>query len=167
MEHVVLVGMMGAGKTTVGKILSRLTTRGLVDTDVLIERSEGMDISGIIDSKGEEYFRMVERNVVLSIDLRAPLVIATGGGAVMDDEVHAFLKNIGKTVYIRASAGTLYGRTSNPSTRPLLRDGDRLETIKRLIEKREKRYLDSDVVIESDDRSPLEIANEIVRELGL
>ncbi len=167
MVHVILIGMMGAGKTTVGKALSGLTARDFVDTDLLIERREGMDISGIIGSKGEEYFRMVERQVILSMNLVSPSVIATGGGAVMNDEVHAFFKNIGKMVYLRASADVLYKRTANTDTRPLLRGTDRLATIRGLIEKREKRYLDSALVIESDERSPSAIANEIARLLGL
>lgn len=167
MGHVILIGMMGTGKTTVGRILAQLKARNLIDTDLLIEKREGRSISEIIGNSGEEYFRMIEKNVILSIDLKTPSVIAAGGGAVMNDEIHSFFKNAGRMVYLRASADTIYKRTSNLDTRPLLMQGDRLEIIKTLLNQREQRYLDCDVVIESDNRSPMEIANDIARRLDL
>ena len=165
MEHVVLIGMMGAGKTTIGRILSGLMSRNFIDVDSLIEKKADMGIADIITEKGEGYFRKMEKDTVLSLAPRASSVISTGGGAVMDDEVFLFLKSIGRVVYLKASSDVLFKRTSNNDLRPLLRNGDRLSIIRELLKKREGRYLEADMVIETDTDSPNEIAGRIIREL--
>ncbi len=167
MEHVILIGMMGSGKTTIGRIISRVTSRNFIDTDHLIEKKTGMSISDIINIKGEAYFRIVEKDVIMSLEPEAPSVISTGGGAVMDDDIFSFLKKAGKTVYLKASPDVLYRRTTNAEVRPLLMHGDRLEIIQRLLGKREPRYLESDIVIESGNRSPADIAEDIIKRLHL
>ncbi len=167
MGHVILAGMMGSGKTTVGRIISHNTARDFIDTDHLIEKQAGMSIFEIITMKGEDYFRKVEKDVILSLSPGSPSVISTGGGAVMDDDVFLFLKRIGKTVYLKASPDTLYKRTANIEVRPLLKEGNRLHIIQELLHKREFRYLESDIVIESDNISPNEIAEKIIMRLQL
>ena len=167
MEHVILVGMMGAGKTTVGRIISHITGRNFIDIDQLIERQTGMSIFEIITQRGEDYFRRIEKDMVLSLSPKLPSVVSTGGGAVMDNEIFSFLKSIGKVVYLKVSPPVLFKRTANAETRPLLREGNRLHIIQGLLDKREPRYLESDVIIESDESSPNEIADKIIKRLHL
>ena len=167
MEHVILVGMMGAGKTTVGRIISYSTGRSFIDIDQRIEKQTGMSVYDIIMKRGEDYFRRIEKDVVLSLSPKLPSVVSTGGGAVMDNETFYFLKSIGKVIYLKVSPAVLFKRTANPDTRPLLREGNRLYTIQELLNKRELRYLESDVIIESDDSSPNEIAEKIIKRLQL
>jgi shikimate kinase len=167
MDHITLIGMMGAGKTTVGRILAQITSKRFIDTDVFIERQSGMSISDIISLKGEEYFRKTEKDVILSLDIKKPSIIATGGGAVMDHDVFLFLKSIGKTVYLKAGPDVLYKRTANVEIRPLLKHGNRLEILQKLLETREPRYLESDIVVDADNDSPHEVAVSIIKKLQL
>ncbi len=167
MEHVILVGMMGAGKTTVGRIISYTTGRSFIDIDQRIEKQTGMSIFEIITKQGEDYFRRIEKDVVLSLSPKLPSVVSTGGGAVMDNEIFSFLKSIGKVVYLKVSPAVLFKRTANTETRPLLKEGNRLHNLQDLLSKREPRYLESDVVIEADDSSPNEVADKIIKRLEL
>lgn len=162
MGNIILVGMMGSGKTTVGRVLAHLTGRNFIDTDYLIEKKEGMSISDIMKMRGEDYFRQIEKDAVLSLMPGQPSVISTGGGAVLDNDIFLFLKGMGTTVYLKASAAVLYKRTANVDVRPLLREGDRLRIIQELLQKRESRYLESDVIIDSDNAAPQEIAETII-----
>ena len=167
MEHVILVGMMGAGKTTVGRIISYTTGRNFIDIDQRIEKQTGMSIFEIITKQGEDYFRRIEKDMVLSLSPKLPSVVSTGGGAIMDNETFYFLKSIGKVVYLKVSPAVLFKRTANTETRPLLKEGNRLHSLQDLLGKREPRYLESDVVIESDDSSPNEVADKIIKRLQL
>jgi shikimate kinase len=167
MEHVILVGMMGAGKTTVGRIISHVTGRNFIDIDQLIEKQTGMSIFEIITEHGEDYFRKIEKDVILSLSPKFPFVISTGGGAVMDNDVFNFFKSIGKIVYLKTSPDVLYKRTANVEVRPLLKEGNRLSILRDLLKKRESRYHEADVVIETDNSTPNEIAEKIIMRLQL
>ncbi len=167
MGHIILIGMMGSGKTTVGRILAQMTGRNFIDTDTLVEKRTGMSISDLMALRGEDYFRRIEKDTVLSLEPGQPAIVSTGGGAVMDNDVFLFLKSIGTTVYLKASSAELYKRTANLDVRPLLRGGDRLGIIQELLHKRESRYLESDVIIDSDNAAPQEIAEKIVSKLHL
>ncbi len=167
MEHVILVGMMGAGKTTVGRIISHITGRNFIDIDQLIERQTGMSIFEIITKQGEGYFRKIEKDVILSLSPKSPCVISTGGGAVMDNDVFNFFKSIGKIVYLKASPDVLYKRTANVEVRPLLENGDRLSILQDLLKKREPRYHEADIVIETDNSTPTEVAEKTIMRLQL
>ncbi|MCL4478151.1 MAG: shikimate kinase [Deltaproteobacteria bacterium] len=165
MEHIILVGMMGSGKTTIGNLVAKKSGRNFMDTDTIIEQEDAMSISDIMVLRGESYFRALERRIILSIGVTKPFVISTGGGAVMDYDIFNFLKKLGKVVYLKASPETLYRRVANTENRPLLRNGDRLLTIRKLLQEREGRYLESDIVIETDNRSHDEIADEIIKKV--
>ncbi len=167
MEHVILIGMMGAGKTTVGRIISHATGRNFIDIDQLIEKQTGMSIFEIITKHGEDYFRKIEKDVILSLSPKFPFVISTGGGSVMDNDVFNFLKSIGKIVYLKASPDVLYKRTGNVEVRPLLKEGGRLSILQDLLKKRESRYHEADIVIETDNSNPNEVAEKIIMRLQL
>ncbi|MGB9734897.1 MAG: shikimate kinase [bacterium] len=165
MVHIILIGMMGSGKTTIGRILSQMTGRIFIDTDQLIEKKLSMSVYDIITNKGEDFFRKEERDIILSISPSSASVIATGGGAVMNDEVFIYLKQIGRLVYLKATPMVLYKRTANVNTRPLLKGEDRLNTIHKLLEAREPRYLKADIIVDTDNSSPTQVAEEIIKRL--
>jgi len=158
---------MGCGKTTVGRMLAQATGRNFIDTDQLIEKQTGMSIFELITNKGEDYFRKVEKDTILSLSPKDSSIVATGGGAVMDDDVFLFLKNIGKIIYLKASPVVLFMRTANVDNRPLLKGGNRLDIIQNLLKRRETRYLASDIVIETDNITPNEIVENIIKKIRI
>ena len=159
--NIVLCGMMGSGKSTVGKALSRLTGKPFVDTDTLIEEKYG-SINEIFAKKGEAYFRDLERQAVKELALKDGLIIATGGGLVLRQENADLLKQNGRIVYLQAELSTLRERLSGDTKRPLLQSG-RLEE---LLEKRAPVYESAaDFTVQADGKTPEEIAGEIIKKV--
>lgn len=160
--NVVLCGMMGAGKTTVGFQLARLTNQKCVDTDNLIEKRYGK-ISDIFAQRGEAYFRALETETARSLSERNGLVISTGGGLVMREENCALLKKSGKIVFLRAKLQTLLSRIKLDGTRPLLKEGNAEEKITALLKERTPVYERvSDYIVDTDGKKKDEIAREIL-----
>jgi shikimate kinase len=123
-RHLVLVGLMGAGKTTVGRECARRLSRPFVDTDDLVTAAAHMSVEQIFAEAGEAAFRKLEHDVVADVCASPePLVVACGGGAVLDLENRRALRAAGVVVWLRAPAVTLAARVGDGSTRPLLRDG--------------------------------------------
>ncbi len=159
--NLVLCGMMGSGKSTVGKALSRLTGKPFVDTDTLIEEKYGV-ISEIFAKHGEEYFRALETQTVKELSGQDGWIIATGGGLVLREENVALLKEKGKIVYLKAEPSTLKERLSGDKRRPLLQTGN-LET---LLKKRAPVYESvADYIVQVDKKSPQENAKEIIEKI--
>jgi shikimate kinase len=139
-RHLVLIGLMGAGKTTVGRECARHLGRPFVDTDDEVTRIAHATVDRIFAEGGEAEFRRLERDVVVDVCASPePLVIACGGGAVLDPENRRALRNAGIVVWLRAPADTLVGRVGDGSTRPLLRD-DPAGALARLGRLREPAY---------------------------
>ncbi len=161
--NVVLCGMMGAGKTTVGLRLAAQSSRTCVDTDAVIEKKHGK-ISDIFAMHGEGYFRVLERETVKELSEKDNLVLSVGGGLVLQAENVAELKKKGKIVYLRAKKQTLVQRLKEDKDRPLLQ-GEDLETrIDGLIRQRANIYEHvADFVVDVDEKTPEQIAEEIVR----
>jgi shikimate kinase len=123
MRHLVLIGLMGAGKTTVGRICATRLGRAFVDTDDLVVTTAGMSVDEIFAAQGEPAFRAIERAVVADVCASpTPLVIGTGGGAVLDADNRKALRSAGTVVWLRARAATLAARVGDDATRPLLRN---------------------------------------------
>jgi len=123
-RHLVLIGLMGAGKTTVGRECARRLSRPFVDTDDLVTAAAQMSVEQIFAEAGEAAFRKLEHDVVADVCASPePLVVACGGGAVLDPENRRALRATGVVVWLRAPAATLAARVGDGSTRPLLRDG--------------------------------------------
>ncbi len=140
MKHLVLIGLMGAGKTSVGSECARLLGRAFVDTDDLVTQTAQMSVEGIFATAGETEFRRIEHDVVADVCASPePLVIACGGGAVLDAENRRALRAAGVVVWLRAPASTLLTRVGDGSTRPLLRD-DPAGALARLERLREPAY---------------------------
>lgn len=166
MRNIVLTGFMGTGKSAVAQELARLTGMKLIDVDTEIERAEGMRIAQIFEDKGEPAFREIESSAIRDIAQTQGAVISTGGGAVMRKENIEALRAGGKIVCLMATPETIYRRTCTSTHRPLLNAPDPMEKIKELLEIRRPYYERADVVIHTDDNSPLEVAQEILRRLA-
>lgn len=120
-KNLVLIGFMGTGKTEVARLLADLLNRRLVDMDKLIEQREGRSVTEIFQARGEKYFRQLEKQLVLELVTRRRLVIATGGGVVLDQDNAAALRQTGLVVWLDADLATLQERLKDDETRPLLK----------------------------------------------
>lgn len=165
-SNIFLVGPMGAGKTTVGKRLAELRGMAFADSDHEVEERTGVDIAYIFEKEGEAGFRKREKQVIAELTARAGLVLATGGGAVLDSDNRQHLAGRGYVVYLRASIEHQLRRTSHSDTRPLLQTGDRREVLEALFAVRDPLYREvADLVLETDGRNARTLAQEIERHL--
>lgn len=157
---------MGAGKSTIGRILSELTSLPLVDSDAEIERRTGADIAWVFDVEGEEGFRRREEAVIEELTRRPGVILATGGGAVTNANNRRVLSARGMVVYLRTSVEKQYQRTYRDNRRPLLNNPDPLGTLKRLMRVREPLYTEiADVVVDTDSQPARQIAQDIIERL--
>lgn len=165
--NLILCGMMGCGKTTVGKALAESLAWGFFDTDERIVDSYG-EISEIFKQYGEDHFRRLEKEVVHTLVKKDRLVISTGGGLVLDEENVACLKDNGKVIYLQAKKETLVERLTGDSNRPLLEGEEALEEkIDRLLEVRAEVYERiADKWIEVDEKTPDEVVKEILAKIA-
>lgn len=145
---IALIGLMGVGKSTVGRRLARRLGLPFADGDTEIEEAAGMTVSDIFSLYGEEEFRAGEARVMKRLVEGPPMVLATGGGAVMNPETRALLKEKALTVWMRADLQVVAERVRRRDTRPLLRGRDPLETLKRMAEVRYPIYAFADVTVE-------------------
>jgi shikimate kinase len=159
---IVLVGMMGAGKTTVGRRLAARLGRVFVDSDDEIETAANMKIDDIFATHGEAEFRAGEARVVARI-LRDPdIVLATGGGAFINPETRALIKSTALSIWIKADFDLLFARVSKRSNRPLLKTENPRATLKALIDARYPVYAEADVTVVSKDVPQDVVASEII-----
>lgn len=147
----VLVGLMGAGKTAVGKRAAARLGLGFVDADHEIETAAGCTIPDIFERYGEPAFRDLERRVIARLMHDPVQVLSTGGGAFMDPQTRAVVAEHGLSVWLKAELSVLAARTAKRSNRPLLRGGDPKELLARLIEQRHPVYALADLTVESRD----------------
>ena len=160
--NIVLCGMMGAGKSTVGIKVSELTKRCWIDTDTVIEGRYGK-VLDIFEYYGEAHFRQLESQIVDEYCAKDDLVIATGGGLVLNRENAEKLKKNGKVFFLRASLDTILSRVQGDDTRPLLKNTDARAKLEKLLGERTSVYeYVSDHTIVTDDKSAEEVAREIV-----
>jgi shikimate kinase len=139
-ENIFLVGLMGAGKTTVGRLLAKRLGRRFIDTDHEIEARCGVKIPTIFEMEGESGFRKREAQVIDELTQEKNLVLATGGGAVLSPENRTNLHERGVVFYLRANPHELWLRTRNDKGRPLLNNGDARATLEKLYEVRDPLY---------------------------
>ncbi len=164
--NIFLVGPMGAGKSAVGKQLARMLHLDFVDSDDEIEMRTGVDIPFIFEKEGEEGFRVREARVIEEVSRRDGIVLATGGGAVINDDSRNHLGARGFVVYLYTSVDQQVARTARGRDRPLLENGDRRATLETLLEARDPLYREiADLVIDTDNRRVKSVANEIVDKL--
>lgn len=159
---IVLVGMMGAGKTTVGRRLANRLGRHFVDSDEEIETAAGMSIEDIFASHGEADFRAGEARVIARLLKDQDIVLGTGGGAFVNPETRALVKAEAVSVFIRAEFELLFARVSRRSNRPLLKTANPRETLRKLIEIRYPIYAEADVTVVSTDVPQDQVAAEVI-----
>lgn len=148
---IALVGLMGAGKSTVGRRLAAVLHMPFKDADTEIERAAGCTVGELFTSRGEAEFREGERRVIARLLDEPPHVLATGGGAFMNAETRALMKQKAVTVWLKADLEVLVERTGRKNTRPLLRDKDPREVLQRLMAERDPFYAEADITIEAID----------------
>ena len=161
-RSVVLVGMMGAGKSSIGRRLAGRLGIPFVDADAEIEKAADMSISEIFAAHGEAYFRAGETRVIARLLEGGPQVLATGGGAFMNTETRAAIDAKGISVWLRATIEVLARRIKRRNDRPLLKSADPIETLKRLIDERYPTYAEADITVESREVPHDTIVEEIV-----
>jgi shikimate kinase len=165
MENVFLVGPMGVGKTTVGKVLAAQLELEFYDSDREIEEATGADIPWIFDVEGEAGFRLREIRMIDQLSVKKNIVLATGGGAVLAQENRNWLKARGIVVYLRATLIQQLERTSRDKGRPLLQTPDPVKKIKEIMNIREPLYLDvADIVVDTS-RNPRSVGKEVCKQI--
>ena len=153
-KTIVLVGLMGAGKTCIGMRLAARLGLPFVDADTEIERAAGCSVPDIFELYGESEFREGERRVIARLLKDSPHVLATGGGSFMDAATRQEIRDQAVSVWLRADLNLLVSRTGRRAGRPLLKNGDRRAILEQLIEERHPIYAEADLVIESARESP-------------
>jgi shikimate kinase len=164
--NIYLVGMMGAGKTTLGRALANRLRREFVDTDrVLVERT-GVPVATIFEFEGEEGFRRREIAVIAETATRGGLVVATGGGAVLSEENREAMRRSGTVVYLRARLESLWARMRHDTTRPLLATPDPRATLAELLEKREPLYrMAAHIVVDTGGQGASNLTGKVLAAL--
>ena len=169
-KTVALVGMMGAGKTSLGRRLAARLDVPFCDADHEIEAAAGLTVSEIFAKFGEPYFRDGERRVIARLLAEPPHILASGGGAFMDPATRTAMKSSALTVWLKAPIGILLSRLKKRDTRPLLQEGDPRATIEKLLAIREPVYAQADITLECADESHQSAVERILtalRERGL
>src|SRR5262249_10167106 len=161
-RSIVLVGMMGAGKSSVGRRLAARLAIPFVDADGEIEIAAGMTIPEIFSTYGEAYFRSGEARVIARLLDGGPQVLATGGGAFMNADTRAAIRGKAVSVWLKAEYDVLYRRVKRRSDRPMLKTADPAETLRRLMAERYPVYAEADVTVHSREVPHDTIVNEIL-----
>jgi shikimate kinase len=165
--NVYLVGMMGAGKTTVGRLLARRLKLRFIDADQELERRCGVKVPTIFDIEGEAGFRAREAQLLEELTALDGVVLGTGGGAVLAEENRRRLAARGTVVYLRATPEDLYERVKHDRNRPLLATGEPLARLRELHAQRDALYGGiADVVVDTGRQSVLALTKELIAKLG-
>jgi shikimate kinase len=162
---IVLVGMMGAGKTTVGRRLAAKLGRHFIDSDEEIETAAGMAIDDMFKAHGEAEFRAGEARVIARILRDSDIVLATGGGAFINPDTRSLVKATAASVFITAEFELLFSRVSRRNNRPLLKTPNPRETLRQLIEVRHPIYAEADVTVHSKDVPQDVVAGDVIEAL--
>ncbi|MDC0196050.1 shikimate kinase [Gammaproteobacteria bacterium] len=161
-KFIILVGLMGAGKTKLGRIIASSMNLPFIDTDAEIEEAAGYSIQEIFDRFGEAYFRDGERRVIKRLLGDQPAVLATGGGAYMDEQLRKIMSEHGIVIWLRADLDLLVKRTKHRSSRPLLNKGDTREILSGLMAKRYPVYVKSEIIIDVSEEPASKTATRII-----
>jgi shikimate kinase len=161
-DNIFFVGLMGAGKTTIGKLLAKKLKKTFYDTDHEIEKKLGVKVSVIFELEGEEGFRKRETQMIDELTNKKDIILATGGGAVLSEENRRLLKERGKVIYLNAKPQHLAKRMAFDKDRPLLQKGNMLETLNNLYQERHPLYLGvSSFVVDTGQQKTQTIINKI------
>ncbi|MGB0670949.1 MAG: shikimate kinase [Rhodospirillales bacterium] len=162
----VLVGLMGAGKSSVGRRLACRLGRTFLDADEEIERASGMTIPEYFEKYGEASFREGESRVIQRLLADGPVVLATGGGAFMNEDTRAAIRQAGLSIWLKADLETLVERTARSTNRPLLRQGDPAQVLQSLMDQRYPVYAQADITIVSGRESAETTVDQVLEALA-
>lgn len=162
---IVLIGLMGAGKSTVGRRLAKRLSVPFIDSDDEIKKAAGCSIEDIFELYGEAEFRAGEKRVMDRLMDEGPMVLATGGGAFINADIRARILSASTSVWLSAGLDALVDRTSRRGGRPLLKTGDPRKTLEKLITERYPIYEKADITIDTDDESHDSAVNLIIQAL--
>jgi shikimate kinase len=165
MKNIVLTGFMGSGKTVAARELARILGMKVIDVDTEIEKSANMTINEIFKQYGEPRFREVESEIIKQVSEKKNVIISTGGGAVLKQENMDAMREHGVIVCLNAAPETILKRTKRTTDRPLLLVENPLERIKELLELRKPFYAKADIMIDTENKTPLQIAEEIIERM--
>lgn len=166
MKNIVLTGFMGTGKTSVGKILSQKLGFVLIDVDAEIEKEQKTTITDIFNRLGEAAFRDIESAMIKKLSSLKKIIVSTGGGAVLRAENMDALRGSGYIICLTASPETILRRTRTSQHRPLLQVDDPLKKIGELYNSRKPYYEKADIIIDTDEKNPLQVAEEVIKAIG-
>ncbi len=164
-NNIYLVGLMGTGKSTIGKILASRLKMDFIDSDQTIEKITGNSISQLFNRKGEEHFRSLEKKFIKDGHPEKNCIISCGGGLCIPAGAMESLKEKGLVICLWAEPETLLNRTKDDKSRPLLQVAKPIEALKKLLTSRESRYKEADVIILTDKISPEQVVEKIIEEL--
>lgn len=162
MKTIVLIGMMGSGKTTIGKLLGEKLTLRSIDIDVIIEHNERRTVSEIFQNEGEKYFRNIERETIKKNFTNKDLIISLGGGAFEDQLTQELLLKNSTVIYLKTSPNVILERIKNNTNRPLLKNQMTVEKIQSIILQRQKNYELANITILTDNKNTDKIVEEIL-----
>lgn len=164
--NIVLIGFMGAGKTTISDYLSTMFAMDIVEMDQIIAEREEMGIPDIFATYGEEYFRNLETNLLIELQSQKNMIISCGGGAAMRERNVEEMKKNGRVVLLTASAQTIYDRVKDSDDRPVLNGRKNVNGISELMEQRREKYeAAADIVVHTDNKTVLQVCEELVQRL--
>jgi shikimate kinase len=165
-QNLYLIGLMGAGKTTIGRLLARHFGRPFFDSDHEIEARTGVKVPVIFEIEGEAGFRQRESQVIAELTQRSGIVLATGGGAVLDPANRAALRSTGYVIYLRAQPPDLWQRTQQDRNRPLLRTADPEARLRQLHEDRDPLYRETaHLIMDTGRQSPHLLAGKLEQQI--
>ena len=164
-RSIVLVGLMGAGKTAVGRRLAALLNINFVDADAEIEKAAGCSINDFFEIYGEQAFREGEQKVMERLLTGTPAVIAAGGGAFIAPNTRARIKEHGVSVWLKANLDILVERTTGRTHRPLLNQGNPAEILQKLMDERYPVYAEADVTVETGEGSAAQMSEKVLAAL--
>ena len=165
-DNIFLVGLMGAGKTSVGRLLSKRLSMPFFDSDLVIEDKTGVTVMVIFDIEGESGFRVRESKVINELTKKRGIVLATGGGVILSEFNRNSLKNNGMVIYLHAKVAELCRRTKNDNKRPLLKNGNLHEKFEELYLLRDPMYRSvADVVVDTRNQSVSDLVSGVIRSL--
>lgn len=165
-KTIVLIGLMGAGKSAIGRRLAARLERPFVDSDSEIEAAAGCSIEDIFELHGEAVFRDLERRVMKRLLSDGPTVLAAGGGAFLDLETRTMIRESTVSVWLRADLEVLLARVSRRKNRPLLEGKDKRAVLKQLMAERDPIYSQADIVVESSDDPHEVVVSKIIEALS-
>ena len=163
--NLVIIGFMGTGKSTLGRVLAGELGYEFIDTDHIIEMDYGKKITQIFQEEGEAFFRGLENKLARKLSKSDRKVIATGGGWVLNPENLMLSRINGFIISLIAGPEVVYGRIRHETTRPLLSGADPLSEISRILGRRERLYRDADLLVDTSQGTPVELAGEVIKEL--